>query len=84
VFFILLFLNAGILFIMILATSMFMFVNHFMIDLLVLFRIYDYEIEVLQLLFIAFLELALLKVDLRECIFETVVDGCVFVLATLF
>jgi len=55
-----------------------------MIDLLVLFRVYDYEIEVLQLLFIAFLELALLKVDLRECIFETVVDGCVFVLATLF
>ena len=55
-----------------------------MIDLLVLFRVYDYEIEVLRLLFIAFLELALLKVDLRECIFETVVDGCVFVLATLF
>lgn len=71
---------------MILATSMFMFmfVSHFMIDLLVLFWIYDYEIEVLELLFIAFLELALLKVDLRECIFETVVDGCVFVLATLF
>jgi hypothetical protein len=63
---------------------MFMFVSHFMIDLLVLFWIYDNEIEVLELLFIAFLELALLKVDLRECIFETVVDGCVLVLVTLF